>query len=86
MNVLGINHPARYGYKVYPNENGYNLDMMSNYFRTINIIKQRYGPVDKEIGVFFDGKTGYMRELPEATDTANMVRVYRKVREYDSAS
>lgn len=86
MNVLGINDPSRYGYTVYPNENGYNVNMLSGYFRTINIAKQRYGPVNKEIGIFFDGKTGYIKELPLPDDTANMIRVYEKIREYDSTT
>lgn len=86
MNVLGVNDPSRYGYTTYPNENGYNVPMLSSYFRTINIVKQRYGPVNKEIGIFFDGKTGYIKELPLPDDTANMLRVYEKVKEYDSTT
>jgi len=84
MNILGINDPSRYGYKVYPDENGYQLSMLSSYFRTINIVKQRYGPVNKEIGLFFDGKTGYIKELPLPNDTENMLRVYDKVKQYDN--
>lgn len=84
MNILGINDPSRYGYTVYPNENGYQVNLLSGYFRTINIVKQRYGPVNKEVGIFFDGKTGYIKELPLPSDLQNMMRVYEKVKEYDS--
>lgn len=86
MNMLGINDPSRYGYTSYPNENGYNVNALSSYFRTINIVKQRYGPINKEIGIFFDGKTGYIKELPLPDDTANMIRVYEKIKEYDSTT
>ena len=86
MNIIGVNDPVRYGYTVYPAKNGYATAPLSSYFRTINIIKQRYGPTNVEIGIFFDGKTGYIKELPKPDDTENMTRVHKLIESYDSTT
>lgn len=77
LDVYGLFNPIRYGMTTYE---GYDLIRMGPYFRVINIIKQRYGIVGKEIPLFFDGKTGYIRSLPLPQELDKMEKVYQLIK------
>lgn len=73
LNVYGVFAPDRHDIKSY-------LDYdTSPYFRTVHVIKQRYGHVGAKLPIFFDGKTGYMRTMPKVTDVAEVQKVYKYI-------
>ena len=74
MNIYGLFAPDRHDiehYQDYPT---------TPYFRTITVIKQRYGHVGAELPVFFDGKTGYIRTMPKLENTSEVQQVYNYIR------
>lgn len=73
LNIYGLFAPSRHDLETYMDYN------TSPYFRTITVIKQRYGHVGAELPIFFDGKTGYMRTMPKVDDKVNLQTVYKYI-------
>ena len=71
--VLGLFNPYRYNILKYKD---YDLKILKNNFRTLHILKNRYGEVGMKIPMFFTGKTGIFKELPKAEDTEEMKKYY----------
>lgn len=79
--VIGLFSPARYEIETF---RGYNIKVLQNRYRCAIILKDRwYGCADNFIHLWFDGKANYFKELPKATDTEAMKRLYDYVRELD---
>lgn len=76
LNCYGIFIPARYDLQDY---GGYNLNELGAYFRPVNILKQRYGIVGKEIPTYFDGCTGIIKSMPKLEDRVTMQKVYKLI-------
>jgi hypothetical protein len=70
MNVYGLFAPDRHDIE------NYQQYETSPYFRTITVVKQRYGHVGAELPVFFDGKTNYMRTMPKVDKVQEVRQVY----------
>lgn len=60
--VIAIYNPHRDGLKTY---HRYDIDQLTGYFRSIMVLKNRYGESDVEIGVNFHGKINVWSELPK---------------------
>jgi len=60
--ILGIFYPARYGITEFLN---YDITHLGNYFRSLHVIKNRFGQANIETGIFFDGACTDLRELPK---------------------
>lgn len=80
LTVIGIGNPNRYNVKTY--DKYINLEDYNGFLRFISILKQRYGVVDKVMGVFFDGKCGYIKAAPKPDDTPSMRAMLDKIKEY----
>ena len=63
--VIGIYHPYREKLKKC---RGYSIEDLSDRFRLIQILKNRFGVSDKVVGISFFGEIGYWRELPKPED------------------
>ncbi len=64
--ILGLFAPSFYGVSEYGKTDkfdGYNLNVMGDYFRTVIILKNRIGRGFKEIPLFFNGAVNYFTEL-----------------------
>lgn len=60
--VISIFSPHRERLSTY---NKYNISILTDRFRALTVLKNRYGEADVEIGVNFFGKCGIWKELPK---------------------
>mgnify|MGYP001614483185 CR=1 FL=1 len=60
--VLGLYNPARYKIKEFL---GYNIELFGNKFRSLHILKNRYGWDSISAGLMYYGKEGHYKQLPE---------------------
>ncbi len=74
--VLGIGNPKRYKIKKYQD---YDIDRFKGFIRFANILKQTYGPVDIEIPLYTDGKTGFVEAMPKPDDLAGLEKIYQRI-------
>lgn len=74
--VIGLFSPYRYKIEEH---SGYNIKKLKNFYRSINIIKNRDGLADFKVPIFFDGATNYFQELPKSDDIEGMQRVYNYI-------
>lgn len=63
--VLVLYNPFRSKLSTY---RGYNIKELKDRFRSLLVLKNRFGPSDVAIGVGFYGKCGIFKELPSATN------------------
>lgn len=67
--VIGIFHPYREKMsKIGSRDEKYDVDILKDRIRCIQILKQRYGQSDVNKCVNFFGEVGYFRELPPANE------------------
>lgn len=76
--ILGLFAPARYGIDEYE---GYDIEKLDDYFRSVKILKNRIGIPYLKLNLFFDGASNIFRELPRPDDMPGMGRVYRFIEE-----
>lgn len=68
--ILGIFAPNKYdfeefkGYKI----TGIGPDYFNDNFRSIHLLKNRFGKMGKPLALFYDGSYNYFKELPKPTD------------------
>lgn len=60
--IISIFNPHREKLSSY---RGYDIKRLGANFRSITVLKNRYGEADVEVGCAFYGKTGYFAELPK---------------------
>lgn len=65
--VFGLFAPNRYGISTHPS-GGYNIDLLTDNYRSWMILKSRDGESNKRVGMWFDGATGYFEELPRVKE------------------
>jgi hypothetical protein len=75
LNIYGITDLYQHDIQNYE---GYPLN---EYVRILNIIKQRYGISTKKIAIFFDGKTNYIKAMPDSRNIAEMKKFYNHIDE-----
>ena len=56
------------------NYKGYNISQLGDSFRSITVLKSRYGEVDVEVGCNFFGNIGIWKELPKGDEIYNYER------------
>ena len=59
--MIALYNPNRDGLKTYRK---YNVEILGNSFRSLMVLKNRYGDCDVEIGMNFFGGINYFKELP----------------------
>lgn len=77
--ALGIFSPHRYDLTSYPNSRGYNVDILRNNFRGLNLFKNNEGEIGR-VGLYFD-KHEVFHQLPPTTDEPTLKKIYDKVDE-----
>lgn len=69
LNLIGIANPNKVNVAGVETNlrvwDGHDLTKFGDYLRTINILKSRYGEVNKHDSVFFGGRTGYFTSIPK---------------------
>ena len=60
--MIALYNPHRDGLKTYKH---YNIEHLNSYFRSIMVLKNRYGDCDVEVGVNFFGWINMFHELPK---------------------
>lgn len=63
--VLALFNPSSFGLETF---NGYNIKLLGNGFRNLEILANRDGEPNINIGLHFNGKIGTFQELPRAED------------------
>lgn len=74
--ILGLFSPERYQIK---KELGYDIGILQDNYRTLSILKNRFGTPNLECGLYFNGAVNTFRELPEA-DSVEMRRIYGEIK------
>lgn len=76
--AIGIFNPWKYEVLRYPNNKGYDIDILRNNFRCINIFKNNEGNTGNRLGLYFD-KHECFHQLPPVEDESSLHGVYQKV-------
>lgn len=63
--AVGLFAPDRYNIE---NHRGYNIDLLRDNYRSLRILKSRYGEANKYTGLFYDGATLHFEQLPKPAD------------------
>lgn len=75
---IGIFSPWKYELLRYPNSKGYEIDVLRNNFRGINLFKNNEGDSGVRLGLFFD-KHEFFREMPVSSDEKALQLIYKKI-------
>lgn len=78
--AIGLINPWKYEITHYPNSKGYNIDILRNKVRFLNIFKTNEGEIGGRLGLLF-GHAENFTELPSLEDAEALDRVYRNVLE-----
>lgn len=76
--VLLVFAPARYNIQTY---NGYNIKLLNDNYRSVEIAKNRIGSGYVEDSLFFDGRVNEFRELPNAVSMTDKDYNYIKTKQ-----
>ena len=60
--MIAIYNPFRDGLKTY---HKYNIELLESYFRSVMVLKNRFGDCDVEVGCNFFGGINFFHELPK---------------------
>lgn len=71
--ILGIFSPFRFEL---PEYSGYNVSILKDNFRLLEVIINRGGSPGGTIGLFFDGRCNFFKELP-LPNTSEMETIYK---------
>lgn len=75
--IFGIFAPDRYGIAEYPSEDGYDISILRDNFRSLIVLKSNLSRSNVEIPLYFDGSASICREMPQVKD---MKLVYDKIK------
>lgn len=76
--IFGLFSPKRFDIESFPVQRGYNINILGEHFRNINIMKNNDG-IAIHTPIFYDGLTEHCEELPHWTDpTINEYYEYAK--------
>lgn len=73
-------NPWKYEITHYPNHKGYNIDILRNKARFLNIFKNNENEIGGRLGLYFDNAETF-RELPNLANTFELDELYKKVLE-----
>ena len=76
MLTLKTDPPDRYELESY---DGYSIKRLLDWFRSVKILKNRYGMSNIKVGMLFDGASGKFRELPLPQDEVQLQQVYKQL-------
>jgi hypothetical protein len=76
---LGIVNPYSFEFKVFGENNGYDITKLRSYARWLKVVQGRDGESDATLGMYFDGATGWYAALPHYTNTVELNKVYQLV-------
>ena len=74
--VIGLYYPYRYGKSEHL---GYNIEKLTNYYRSVHLLKNRDGQDELSIGLFFMGQNGYFEELPRPSQFLTNPYLYNEL-------
>lgn len=80
--VLGLFAPDRYEID---RHRGYDVKRMQDSYRSLSVLKNRYGISNLRVGLFFDGAVGEFLELPGAKETDKMSKVFDLINKNNGA-
>ncbi len=72
--VIGLFAPHRYGVEDHA---GYDINKLRDNYRSLSILKNRDGESDKRIGLYFDGRVNFFKELPRPKDKEGIEKVMK---------
>ena len=72
--VFGLFAPDRFEIK---NHLGYKIDVLKDNYRSLSILKNREGRSNLKLGIYFDGKVNYFKEMPILKDVTD--EIYEKL-------
>lgn len=76
--AFGLFSPDRYSIeKCY----GYEINKLKDNFRLLTILKDRDGPSNNKVPLFFNGAVEFFKELPKPDDAVGMTKVYKYLQE-----
>lgn len=76
--AIGLFNPWKYEVLKYPNNKSYDIDIMRNNIRFLNVFKNNEGNTGARLGLFFD-KHECFHEMPPIEDEQKLDTIYRKV-------
>lgn len=76
---LGIVNPYSFEFKVFGENNGYDITKLKSYARWLKVVQGRDGESDATLGMYFDGATGWYAALPHYSNTIELNKVYQLV-------
>lgn len=74
--VLGLFAPDRYEIDKH---RGYEVKRMQDSYRSLSVLKNRYGVSNLRVGLFFDGAVGEFIELPHVKEVDKMSKVFNLI-------
>ncbi len=82
--AIGLFNPWKYEVLRYPNAKGYDIDVLRNNFRCLNIFKNNEGTTGARLGIYFD-KHECFYEMPPVDDEEALKKIYKNVIEEEKA-
>ena len=76
---FGLFSPFKFGIKMYPEQNGYDITKFRNHIRFLKIMENRDGESGYYTALFFDGAISEFIELPPANDTEGLKVFYEQI-------
>lgn len=73
--IMALFNPSAFGMETF---NNYNIKLMGNRFRNLEILANRDGEPNVNIGLHFEGKVGTFKEMPLATELKTVLD-YEKI-------
>ena len=78
--IFGWFAPARFGIESYPIDNGYDIEVMGDNFRSMIVLKSNLSQSNVEIPFYFDGAVSRLKELPPPSEMSDVYNFIRKIR------
>lgn len=73
--VMAVHNPLMFSQQSYSN---YDINILKDNFRSVEVLKNRYGESNKKVGCFFNGAAGLFKELPNPK-SEEIKKVYEKL-------
>ncbi len=74
--VIGLFAPQRFGIESF---GGYDTNTFGDNFRSVQVLKSRFGVPNRNIPLLFRGDYNYFEELPDSSDKVAIQKVYDKL-------
>lgn len=77
--VFALFDPWRFEIKEYPFTGAYKTEILRGRFRSLIHLKTNEGEIAPRLGLYFDGKHEIFSEMPLATDTVALEKIYKQI-------